>query len=59
MKKEYKVFVSQLVFYEKTILAESAEQAEKISFDDSDYGSGWKDYAYGDWRIEEVREVTQ
>lgn len=57
MKKEYKVYASQLVFYEKTITAESAEEAEAIAFEDSNYD--WHDYDYGDWQIEEVKEIKQ
>lgn len=57
MKKEYKVYASQLVFYEKTVFAESEEEADAIAFEDSN--SGWDDYHYGDWQIEEIKEVQQ
>ena len=53
--KTYRVYASQLVFYSKDIQAESEEQAEELAFEQSN--SGWKDYNYGDWEIEECKEV--
>ena len=41
----------------KTKSIQSAEQAEQIAFEDSNYD--WHDYDYGDWQIEEVKEVKQ
>ena len=56
-KKEYRVFASQLVFYYKDIKAKSEDEAEEIAFDDDE--SGWKEFEYGDWQIEDgTRENT-
>ncbi len=55
--KTYRVFASQIVFHYKDIEAESAEQAEDIAFsNDEDFGD-WKEFQYGDWQIEESREI--
>ena len=56
-KKQFRVFASQLVFYYKDIEANSEDEAEEIAFEDD--GSGWKDYEFGEWQIEEgTRENT-
>jgi hypothetical protein len=51
-KKEFRVFASQLVYYYKDIKANSEEEAEELAFE-ADDGSGWKDYEFGEWQIEE------
>ena len=57
--KIYRVFASQVVYHYKDITAESAEQAEDIAFsNDEDFGD-WKEFQYGDWQIEESREITE
>jgi hypothetical protein len=51
MKKLYRVVASQLVFHECFIEAESLEDAEELAWEgDSD----WKEFAYGDWELEDV-----
>ena len=50
-KKQFRVFASQLVFYYKDIEANSEEEAEEIAFEDD--GSGWEEFEYGAWQIEE------
>lgn len=57
--KTYKVYASQLVFFEKTVEAESPEQAEQIAFEASNNSGNWDDwveYDYGEWLIEDVKE---
>ena len=53
MKKEFRVFASQLVFYYKDIKADSEEEAEEIAFEPDD-GSNWVEYEFGEWQIEDV-----
>ena len=51
-KKEFRVFASQLVFYYKDIKANSEDEAEEIAFEVDD-GSGWKEYDFGEWQLED------
>jgi hypothetical protein len=60
--KTYTVYTSQLVYFEKTVQAESAEQAEEIAFESSNNSGNWSDWVevdYGEWLIEEAREVKE
>jgi hypothetical protein len=55
--KKYRVFASQIVYHYKDIEAETIEQAEDIAFsNDEDFGD-WKEFQYGDWQIEQSREL--
>lgn len=54
--KIYRVFASQTVYYVKTIEADSPEQAEELAWE-QDNGLGWDDFDYGEWQLEEVREI--
>ena len=51
--KKYTVIASQLVFYRKEVEADSMEDAEEKAWED-DNGTDWKEYAYGDWELEDV-----
>ena len=55
--KTYRVYASQIVYHYKDVQAESEEQADEIAFT-SDW-SVWEEYQYGDWQIEEIKEVKQ
>lgn len=60
--KTFKVYASQLVFYVKEVQAENAEQAEQIAFEQSNNSGDWDDWVefdYGEWLIEDVKEVKQ
>ena len=50
---KYTVIASQLVFYRKEVEADSMEDAEEKAWED-DNGTDWKEYAYGDWELEDV-----
>ena len=54
--KQYEVLASQLVFYRKVVTANSLEDAENVAWED-DCGDDWKDIAYGDWELDDVREI--
>lgn len=56
--KTFTVIASQLIFYKKTIAAESEEEAERIAIED-DTGQNWKEFHYGDWQLEEIKEVNE
>lgn len=56
--KTYKVLASQLVYYTKTVQANTKEEAENLAWED-DTGDDWKDTAFGDWELENVQEVIQ
>lgn len=56
--KTYKVLASQLVYYTKTVQANTKEEAENLAWED-DTGDDWKDAAFGDWELEDVQEVIQ
>lgn len=56
--KKYRVFASQIVYHYKDIEAETIEQAEDIAFS-SDSGTDWKEFQYGDWQIEQSRELVE
>jgi len=53
MKKLYRVVASQLVFHETFIEAESEEEAEELAWE-SDIEPEWKEFAFGDWEIDDV-----
>jgi hypothetical protein len=54
--KTYTVIASQLVYYRKTIEANSPEEAENLAWDE-DCGDDWKDHAYGEWNLEDIKEA--
>ena len=56
MMKKYKVYASQLVYYVRTVEAESVEDAEEFAYNNSN-GLDWSDYDYGEWAIEKTEEV--
>ena len=58
--KTYRVYASQLVYFEKVVEAENAEQAEQIAFEQSNNSGDWNDWVefdYGEWLIEKAEEV--
>lgn len=57
--KTFKVYASQLVFYEKEIQADSIDDANEIAWQSHD--KDWKECQYGDWAIEtdHTIEVTE
>jgi hypothetical protein len=50
-KKLYRVVASQLVFHECFVEADSLEDAEELAWEDS---QSWKEFAFGDWELEDV-----
>ena len=55
--KKFRVYASQTVYHYKDIEAESAEQAEEISWEIDN--SSWVEFDYGDWQQEEgTKEIT-
>lgn len=57
--KKYRVYASQIVFYEKEVLAKSLDDANEIAWESKD--TDWKEIQWGDWAIETENtiEVTQ
>ena len=51
----YKVIATQLVYYTKTIKANSQAEAEELAWE-QDTGDDWKDIAYGDWELVDVKK---
>lgn len=56
--KTYRIYASQIVYHYRDVVAESAEKAEEIAFE-HDSGMYWEEFQYGDWQIDEVKEVQQ
>jgi hypothetical protein len=48
--KTYKVYASQIVFYEKEIQANSIDEANEIAWESKD--TNWEEVQWGDWAIE-------
>ncbi len=48
--KKYRVYASQIVFYEKEVLANSLDDANEIAWESKD--TDWKESQWGDWAIE-------
>jgi len=48
--KTYRVYASQIVFYEKEIKANSIDEANEIAWESQD--NNWKECQWGDWAIE-------
>jgi hypothetical protein len=46
----YRVYASQIVFYEKEVQANSADEANEIAWQSHD--NDWKEFQYGEWTIE-------
>jgi hypothetical protein len=46
----YRVYASQIVFYEKEVQANSADEANEIAWESKD--TDWKECQWGDWAIE-------
>ena len=55
--KTFDVYASQLVFYKKTVIANSIEEAEELAWESSDE-NGWEEVQYGDWELEDIKAVT-
>jgi hypothetical protein len=57
MKKTYKVYASQLVFYVKEVQANSVDEANEIAWESKD--TQWEECQWADWAIEteDTREV--
>jgi len=55
--KTYRVYASQIVFYEKEIQANSIDEANEIAWESKD--TNWEEVQWGDWAIEtdDTREV--
>jgi hypothetical protein len=53
--KTYRVLASQLVYYTKTIEANSQAEAEELAWE-QDTGDDWKDISYGDWELVDIEE---
>jgi|APMed6443717190_1056831.scaffolds.fasta_scaffold15635_7 hypothetical protein len=55
--KTYKVYASQIVFYEKEVQANSIDEANEIAWESKD--TNWEEVQWGDWAIEtdDTREV--
>jgi len=51
--KTYTVTASQVIYYTKTIEANSPEEAEELAWE-TDTGHDWKEVEYGDWQIEQI-----
>jgi hypothetical protein len=47
---KYKVYASQLVFYEKVVEANSIDEANEIAWESQD--TNWEECHWGDWAIE-------
>ena len=56
--KVFKVTASQLVYYTKTVEAETQEQAEALAWE-YDKGNDWKEVQYGDWQLEGIEESEE
>jgi hypothetical protein len=48
--KKYRVYASQIVFYEKEVQANSIDEANEIAWQSHD--NDWTECQYGDWAIE-------
>lgn len=48
--KTYKVYASQIVFYEKEVQANSIDEANEIAWESKD--TNWEEVQWGDWAIE-------
>ena len=57
--KTYIVYASQIVFYEKEVQANSADEANEIAWESKD--TDWKECQWGDWAIEteNTMEITK
>lgn len=47
---KFRVYASQIVFYEKEVEANSIDEANEIAWESQDVE--WKEVQYGDWAIE-------
>lgn len=56
--KSFQIIASQLVYYKKTVQANTKEEAEKLAWED-DSGEVWTDVSFGDWQLEDVQEVFE
>jgi hypothetical protein len=56
--RTYRIYASQMVYHYRDVVAESEEQAEEIAFE-HDSGMYWEEFQYGDWQIDEVKEITE
>lgn len=56
--KTYTIYASQVVYFKKTVKAESEEQADDLAFK-YDPENDWEEYDYGEWLNEKIEEEVQ
>ena len=52
---KYRVYASQLVFYDKVVEANSIDEANEIAWESQD--TEWEECQWGDWAIETENTV--
>ena len=52
--KTYTIYASQLIHFKKEVQANSKEEAEELSFKQTE--NDWEEFDYGEWLTESIEE---
>lgn len=53
--KTYTIYASQLIYFTKEVQANSPEEAEELSFKQTE--NDWQEFDYGEWLTEKIEEA--
>lgn len=52
--KTYTIYASQIIYFTKEVRANSPEEAEELSFKQTE--NDWQEFDYGEWLTEKIEE---